>query len=155
MLEPVPEYGNNLQSRKARKELSVFPNPSSRNARKVAALFAFLLMPALADAAASPYDAQAFHSAQDAGRPILVEIHASWCPECKAQDQVMNRLEREPRYAKVQRFRIDFDSQKDLVKAFKAKMQSTLVLYKGRHEVARLVGETREAKIRSMLDQAL
>lgn len=67
----------------------------------------------------------------------------------------MDRLEREPRYAKVARFRVDFDHQKDLVKSFKARTQSILVLYMGRREVARLVGETREAQIRSTLDQAL
>jgi thioredoxin-like negative regulator of GroEL len=102
-----------------------------------------------------PYEAAAFKAAQDAGKPVLVEIHADWCTECRAQDRVMNRLDREPAYANLVRFRVDFDHQKDIVKAFKARMQSTLVLFKGSTEVARIVGETDEGKIRAMLGKAL
>lgn len=127
-----------------------------RFAVKAAAIFTLFVMPAWAVASGShPYDAAAFHAAQDAGKPVLVEIHADWCPECKAQEQVMNKLDRQPAYAKLVRFRVDFDHQKDIVKAFKARMQSTLVLFKGRTEVARLVGETDEEKIRAMLGKAL
>jgi len=30
------------------------------------------------------FDAGSFAAAQKAGKPILVAIHASWCPTCKA-----------------------------------------------------------------------
>lgn len=102
-----------------------------------------------------PYTDQAFKAAQDAGKPILVEIHADWCPTCKAQRPILDKLSSQPQYAPIERFRIDFDSQKNLVKRFKAKMQSTLVLYKGKTEVARSVGETDEGHIRAMLNRAL
>lgn len=102
-----------------------------------------------------PFTDQAFASAQDAGKPVLIEIHADWCPTCKAQLPILDRLSAQPRYASIVRFRVDYDSQKSAVRRFKATTQSTLVLYKGRDEVARSVGETREDRIRAMLDQAL
>jgi thiol-disulfide isomerase/thioredoxin len=102
-----------------------------------------------------PFDAKAFAAAQDAGKPVLVEIHAGWCPTCKAQKPILDKLSGEPKYSGVERFRVDFDDQKDVVKQFKAQVQSTLIVYRGRNEAARSVGETDEGRIRALLDKAL
>ena len=101
------------------------------------------------------FSAQAFKAAQDAGKPILVEIHADWCPTCKPQQPVLKKLSGERAFSNVVRLKVDFDGQKDLVKQFNAKTQSTLVLFKGKTEVARSVGETDEGRIRAMLQKAL
>jgi thioredoxin 1 len=106
-------------------------------------------------AGAAPFDAAAFKSATDAGKPVIVEVHADWCGECKAQNQVLTKLTAEPAYAGLVRFRVDYDRQKELIRKFGARKQSTLVLYKGSAEVARLVGETAEAKIKAMLGKAI
>jgi thioredoxin 1 len=98
---------------------------------------------------------EAFAAAQDAGKPILIEIHADWCPTCKAQLPILDRLSAQAPYAELVRLRVDFDSQKSVVKRFRATSQSTLVLYKGRVELARSVGETDENRIRTMLNRAL
>ena len=102
-----------------------------------------------------PFDAKAFAAAQDAGKSVLVEIHAGWCPTCKAQKPILDKLSGQPKYSGVERFRVDFDDQKDVVKQFKAQVQSTLIVYRGRNEVARSVGETDEGRIRALLDKAL
>jgi thioredoxin len=126
-----------------------------RNFIEILAVFLIAAAPLSLQASAQrPFNEQAFKAAQDAGKPTLVEIHADWCPTCKAQLPILNKLSAEPAYSGIERFRVDFDSQKNLVKQFKAKMQSTLVLYKGRTEVARSVGETDEGRIRAMLDKA-
>lgn len=104
--------------------------------------------------AQKPFDQKSFDAAQAAGKPVLVEIHADWCPTCKAQLPILNKLSGEGAYAPIERYRVDFDSQKDLVKRFGAKMQSTLVLYRGKNELARSTGETDEGRIRAMLDKA-
>ena len=38
------------------------------------------------------FDAKSFAAAQKAGKPILVAIHASWCPTCKAQKPILSEL---------------------------------------------------------------
>lgn len=125
-------------------------------AARLGLTIALLLASSIAGAAASqPFDAAAFKTAQASGKPIVVEIHADWCPECKAQDRVLNKLSNEPRYAGLVRLRVDYDTQKDLVKEFKAKTQSTLVVYKGDKELARAVGITAEDKIRGLIDNAI
>jgi thiol-disulfide isomerase/thioredoxin len=101
-----------------------------------------------------PFSDQAFSAAQDAGKAVLVQIHADWCPTCKAQVPILDRLSAQAPYSGIERLRVDFDSQKSLVKRFKASTQSTLILYKGRAELTRSVGETDESRIRAMLDKA-
>lgn len=50
---------------------------------------------------------------------------------------------------------MDFDRQKDVVKRFGARDRSTLIMYKGAKEVARLQFQAGEAEIRALLDKAL
>src|SRR5579884_3320986 len=50
---------------------------------------AALATPAFA-AETMSYTPDAFAAAQKAGKPILVAIHASWCPTCKAQKPILS-----------------------------------------------------------------
>lgn len=101
------------------------------------------------------YTQQAFDAAQKAGKPILVEITASWCPTCKAQKKVLGQLLPMAEHADLAVFEVDFDSQKDIVRAFGAQMQSTLITYKGTKEVGRLVGVTEADSIKQLLDTTI
>src|SRR6266849_8611620 len=94
------------------------------------------LTPAFA-ASPRPFDAKALADAQKAGKPILIAIHASWCPTCKAQTPILSELTDDPKFKALAYFVIDFDSQKDLVERFGARMQSTLIAFKGDKEEAR------------------
>ena len=107
---------------------------------------------------ASPQQAfneDAFKAAKAAGKAVIVEVHADWCAECKAQNLVLNKLTADARYAEVVRLRVDYDKQKDLVKAFKARKQSTLIFFKGEVEVARVTGETNANRIKALVDKAV
>ena len=77
----------------------------------------FPASPALSETAPT-FDAKAFADAQKAGRPILISIHASWCPTCKAQAPILSELRANPKFKDLAHFVIDFDSQKDLVNRF-------------------------------------
>ena len=118
-----------------------------------AALF-FVTAPSFAEPVKT-YDAKAFQAAQAAGKPVLLEVHADWCPTCKAQAPVLDKLSKEKNFSGILRYRVDFDTQKPLLKALKVAQQSTLILYVGKKEVARSVGVTSEASIRAMLDTAI
>jgi thioredoxin len=96
-----------------------------------------------------------FEAAQKAGKPILVEITAPWCPTCRAQAPILNELCSEPRFKNLQVFAVDFDSQKDALLAVRAQRQSTLIVFKGATEVGRSVGDTSKASIEALLAKTL
>jgi thioredoxin len=101
------------------------------------------------------FDPQSFAAAQKEGKPILVAIHASWCPTCKAQDPILGELTAEPKYKNLVYFMVDFDNQKDAVEYFGARMQSTLIAFKGPVETGRSVGDTNRASIATLLGKTL
>lgn len=109
-------------------------------------------VPALA-AGPVAYDDAAFKAALDSGKPVLVSIHADWCPTCKAQAPILDGLLK-GRFSDMTAFRVDFDSQKDIVRAFGAQMQSTLIVFHNGAEVGRSVGDTDPASIEALLAKA-
>ena len=89
-----------------------------------------------------PFTQQAFDAARAAGKPILVEVHAPWCPVCARQQSGIAAAQRDPRNKGLITFRIDFDSQKDVQRPLGVTRQSTLIAFKGRKETGRLLGVT-------------
>jgi thioredoxin len=122
-----------------------------------ALIASFTLLCSLPASAAEwkPFDAAAFAQAQKDGKPILVDIFAAWCPVCRAQNPILTQLTRAPKFDDMVVFKIDFDDQKDAVRAVKATAQSTLIVYQGETEKGRSVGDTNQASIAALLDQAL
>jgi thiol-disulfide isomerase/thioredoxin len=123
-------------------------------------LVAFALTAALASASSAfamdkKYDHKAFDAAQAAGRPILVEVSAPWCPTCKAQAPILSRLKADPRFRQLASFTIDFDSQKDLLRKFNVQRQSTLIVFKGKQEAGRSTGDTNPASIEQLLARSI
>ena len=102
-----------------------------------------------------PFDQAAFEAAQAAGKPILVEISAPWCPICKAQAPTLARLKSEPRFKELVSFNIDFDTQKDLLRAFNVQKQSTLIVFKGKQETGRSTGVTDPGAIETLLEKSI
>lgn len=101
------------------------------------------------------FDDKAFAAAQTAGKPILIDIAASWCPTCKAQKPIIEKLAAEPQYKDLLILEVDFDAQKDVLKKFGARTQSTLIVFKGDKETGRSVGSTDESAIGDLLRKAL
>jgi thioredoxin 1 len=123
--------------------------------RGLLASLAFIVSLTTAGAAEKPFSQEAFAAAQTAGKPIIVHIFAPWCPTCRAQEPILHKLEADPKFSGAETFRVDFDGQKEAVRALKATNQSTIVVFKGAKEVGRSVGETNPKSISDLLDKAL
>lgn len=106
-------------------------------------------------AAARPFDVATFRAAQAADKAILVDVTASWCPTCRVQKPILARLLADPRFADFVAFEIDFDRQKDAMRVVDARMQSTLVVYRGTDEMGRSVGDTNPVSIEVLLSMGL
>ena len=110
----------------------------------------FAAMPVQA-AEFADFDRAAFEAAQAQGRPILLDVHAWWCPVCGSQARPIKRLATPEAYPKLIVFRINYDTQKDVWRSFGVTKQATLLAIHGRRETGRLAYMTDKAKIADLL----
>ncbi len=109
-----------------------------------------IVSPAIA-APAQPFTQAAFDAAQAAGKPILVDAFAPWCPTCRAQAPIIDSAAKSMANKDLVVFRIDFDRQKTEQRKLNIRSQSTLIAFKGKTEVGRSVGATDSASINGLI----
>jgi thioredoxin len=110
---------------------------------------AVLLALSVVGHAGQSFDDQSFEQAQAAGKTILVDVTASWCPTCRQQLPIIEQIEKEQPNLVV--YEVDFDTAKDALKHFRVQYQSTLIVFKGTNEVGRSTGDTDPARIRALI----
>lgn len=93
------------------------------------------------------------------GATIMLDFSATWCTTCAAQERVLNKLKAEnPAYDQNITFiKVDWDTygRSQFATRMRIPRRSTLVVLKGDDELARIVADTREDKIRALMDTAL
>jgi thioredoxin 1 len=114
-------------------------------------LASWLTMTVASAAERKVFDAASFEAAQQRGARILVDISATWCPTCKAQEPIIDSLAEQPANKDLVIFSVDFDSQKPIVRQFRAQNQSTLIAFRGKTETARSVGDTEPSSIAALV----
>lgn len=102
-----------------------------------------------------PANMDAYKQAATAKKPIIMHIHASWCPVCAKQTVVIEELMKEPEFMNVIVFKIDFDTDKGIVEQLGVKHQSTLIASKGALEIDRTAGITDKDQIRQLIRKSL
>ena len=100
------------------------------------------------------YSDSAFTAAQQAGKPILIDITAPWCPTCAKQHPILSQLYATPEFDDLQVFDVDFDTSKPLLRTLGVQMQSTMIVYHGAKEEGRATGETAAPAIHDLLAKA-
>lgn len=97
------------------------------------------------------YSPAKFAAAQNAGKTIVVDVHATWCPTCKAQAPILNSMRGEPRLKDAVFFKVDFDKEKAFLRQHRIPRQSTILVFKGKQETARSIAETDRGKLRAAI----
>jgi thioredoxin 1 len=108
-----------------------------------------------AQATPKPYDPASFAAAQKAGQSILIHVTAPWCPTCKAQKPIVEKLAAQPEFKDLVVFEVDFDTGREALIAFKARSQSTMIAFKGDKETGRSAGDTNPASIEALFKSTL
>jgi len=109
------------------------------------------MLPALAWAG-QPFDAKAFQASQAAGKPILIDVTAPWCPTCRRQRPIVEQIQKDRPDLVV--YEVDFDTSKDVLKRLRVQSQSTLVVFRGASEVGRSTGDTDARSIGALVAKA-
>lgn len=101
------------------------------------------------------YDARRFDEALSSGSPVIVHITAPWCGECRKQKPIVAELSQMPEYTHLIIVDIDFDTQKDALRALNVVKQSTLIAIRNGKEVDRATGITKRDAIDTLMRKAL
>lgn len=123
----------------------------------------FLVLGALAFIAAAPafaktfapYEKSRLDAAIKSGGPVIVHVHADWCPSCRRQMSIMDELFKDPALAKVQTIRVNYDKDRDFLTAYKVTKQATIIAFKGGKEVSRVTYDPDPAKVTAVVRSAL
>jgi len=121
----------------------------------LAAATVALAAPLAQAAPIQPFTMAALHAAQAQGRAILVDVHADWCPTCRAQAPTIDALSRDPAFGKLVILKLDYDKQRAEERSLGVRQQSTLIAFVGTRETGRLVGVTDPVRIRALAARAL
>lgn len=116
------------------------------------AVVLFLLLPR---PLAEPFTQARLDALNQSGQPVLVAIHADWCSTCKTQERVLQELLPQPEFKRIKLLRMDFDQQRELVRAFGVEYQSTLIVFKNGREVVRSTAEQSPVRIAELLRLSL
>jgi thioredoxin 1 len=115
----------------------------------------FFLVISPASAANIPFEQTAFNQLLAQSKPVVLHIHADWCPTCRAQDAVLDDLLPLAEFKNLTVMRVDFDREKALLRKYKVRNQSTFIVFKNGKEVLRSTGETDSTRVAELLKAAL
>jgi thiol-disulfide isomerase/thioredoxin len=116
-----------------------------------AALFATAWCQALTIA---PYSPEVFAKLQAADGPVALHFRADWCPTCRAQDKSLSALKAD-QTLKLTVLTVDYDKETELKRELRVQSQSTFIVYLGKAEKTRQIGETSADSIRRALSTSL
>lgn len=102
-----------------------------------------------------PYTDAEFKTLTEAGKPVVLDVHADWCPTCRAQQPVLKRVVSAPPYDVYTVLVVDFDQQTAVRERFKVERQSTLVVFAGSQERGRATGYIDPKSIELLLKKGL
>jgi thioredoxin 1 len=102
-----------------------------------------------------PFDAADFRAARNSGKPVVLQVAATWCGPCQKMKRAVSELVERPEFNNVMIFEADFDANKEDLRQLDAYHVTTLVVYRDKTEVQRTVGETRPEMIEPLLRKAM
>jgi thioredoxin-like negative regulator of GroEL len=119
--------------------------------RQFLAAAAALVLTAPAAMAMETYSKAVFDQMMASGQPVVVHVHAAWCPVCKAQEPTLASLARDEATRGAKQVRVDFDKDKDFLRAHNVPSQSVILVFKGGKETGRVAGRSKMDEVKPVI----
>ena len=111
-------------------------------------IFLVLALSANGFAKETTFKKELFDKAQTDGKVIIVSSWIKYCTSCASQMKVLNKAKKEGKLSDIEFSNIEyftFDvTNKEIANLLDIQYQTTLLIFKGRKEVYRSIGETTE-----------
>lgn len=99
----------------------------------------------------SDYSKEKFEAALRGAKPVLVHVHADWCPVCVRQERAFQQLSESADFKRFNAIQVNFDMDLDFRKTYSVNNQSVILIFKDGKEAGRIGGVTDTAKIGEFL----
>lgn len=96
-----------------------------------------------------------FEALVKSNAPIVVHTHEWWCSTCRAQANVLEGLQKDPKFSKVVMLRASVSGDRETLALYKVTSRSIILVFAGGKQIGRLDWITDAAQIRALLEQAM
>ena len=107
----------------------------------------------VANATEMPFTQAAFNELNAAGKTFVVHVASKSCTTCRVQGDIASKLLAEKGFESVTLLKVDFDKEKELLKALNVSTRSTFVLLKNGKELERMTGGNSKEAIANLLSK--
>ena len=94
-----------------------------------------------------------FEKAKASGKTIVVNSYEVWCGTCNKQTKILDQAEKE--FKDIIFLSYEQSKNKDIAEKLGIKFWTTIVVYKGSDEAARIVGQTDKEAIYSAIQKGI
>ena len=116
-------------------------------------LFLFVCLSANAVEKKTNFSTEIFEKARDSGKTVVINSYEVWCGTCSEQTKILDQAEKE--FKDIIFLSYEQSKNKEIAQKLNIKYWTTIVVYKGNKEVARIVGQTDKKTIYSAIQKGI
>ena len=116
-------------------------------------LFLFIFLPANAVEKITNFSTDIFEEAKASGKTIVINSYEVWCGTCGKQTKILDQAEKE--FKDIIFLSYEQSKNENIAKQLGIKFWTTIVIYKGDNEVARIVGQTNKKIIYAAIQKGV
>ena len=116
-------------------------------------LFLFVCLSANAVEKKTNFSEEIFENAKALGKTVVVNSYEVWCGTCSKQTKILDQAEKE--YTDIVFLSYEQSKNEGIAQKLGIKFWTTIVVYKGNDEVARIIGQTDKETIYSAIQKGI
>ena len=116
-------------------------------------IFLFIFLPVNAVEKKTNFSIEIFERAKASGKTVVINSYEVWCGTCGKQTKILDQAEKE--FKDIIFLSYEQSKNENIAKQLGIKFWTTIVIYKGDNEVARIVGQTNKKIIYAAIQKGV